>query len=167
MHIYGWIWIHMMLWMQNSSIDFSPNVSSGDTDRQLIRPFLEGWLTVQSTWGFRDMNCWGYLKMYLWQHRHECTSIREHPCISWYLNQHFPGHWIGSEGSTEMACDRLTSPPLDLHVWGYTNDRVYECKVDIHEDIFCHIVDVAWYISDWGTLHCVICSVVNWARMCI
>jgi hypothetical protein len=165
MHIYGWIWIHMMLWMQNSSIDFpqmyrmvkltdSSLDHSSWRDEWQCNPYgVFGTWTAGPIWictsGNTGMNVlpWGST----------CTSVDTWSrSPDWPWGVHRNGH-----------CNHQTSRPLDLQVWGYTNDLVYERKVDIQEDFICHVVDVAWHISDWGTLHCVTCSVVNWARMCI
>jgi hypothetical protein len=54
-----------------------------------------------------------------------------------YLNQHFPGHWIGRELSAELATaiTRLHLPFAYMRGGTRTIDLVYERKVNIHDSL--------------------------------
>jgi hypothetical protein len=43
---------------------------------------------------------------------------------------------------------------------------VYECNMDVCEELLHHTIDAATFISDHETLHHITHSVVKWVKIC-
>lgn len=52
-----------------------------------------------------------------------------------YLDQHFPGHWIGRRGSIEWPPRSPDLSPLDFFLWGHLKSRIYSTPPASLEDL--------------------------------
>ena len=52
-----------------------------------------------------------------------------------YLNQVFPGRWIGRRGAMEWPARSPDLTPLDFFLWGHLKNRVYKNRPDNLEDL--------------------------------
>jgi len=59
---------------------------------------------------------------------HYETEVRK------WLNEKFPGKWIGRRGAIEWAPRSPDLTPLDFYLWGYLKQKVYSSPVkDLNE----------------------------------
>ena len=62
--------------------------------------------------------------------------------VQQFLNDKFPGHWIGHGGPTPWPPCSPDITPLDFSLWGYLKDRVYITRVNDLLDLKQPIRDV-------------------------
>lgn len=55
--------------------------------------------------------------------------------VSEYLNQQFPGRWIGNSGPVLWPARSPDLTPLDFFLWGYLKDKVYSTVYETIEDL--------------------------------
>lgn len=79
---------------------------------------------------------------------HWSLSVRE------FLNQTFPGRWIGRDGPIQWAARSPDLSPLDFYLWGFIKDRVYGRKPKTLNQIRQFITEEIRSISS-GTLEAV------------
>lgn len=69
-----------------------------------------------------------------------------------YLNEIFPGRWIGRRGAIEWPARSPDLSPLDYFVWGYIKDNVYKNKPHNINDLRDRIVQVVQTTSQESIL---------------
>jgi hypothetical protein len=47
-----------------------------------------------------------------------------------FLDIHFPGHWVGRDGTIPWPLRSPGVMPFDFFLWGYVKDIVYKTSVD-------------------------------------
>jgi hypothetical protein len=55
---------------------------------------------------------------------HYATEVRQ------FLDEQFPGHWIGRRGPVEWPPRSPDLTPLDFYLWGHLKSIVYEVKIN-------------------------------------
>jgi len=55
--------------------------------------------------------------------------IRYGICVSLWLYQQFPDHWIGCRGPMDGSPMSPDFTPLDLYLWGHLKAKVYQVKI--------------------------------------
>jgi len=90
---------------------------------------------------------------------HYATTIRE------FLNEQFPGNWIGRRGPVEWPPRSPDLTPLDFFLWGYLKSKVYISKPQNLEDLKDNIKEEISKI-DPNTLQKVIRNWLKRIKLC-
>jgi len=72
---------------------------------------------------------------------HWATSVRK------FLDQHFPGRWIGRNGPIIWAPRSLDLTPSDYFAWGYIKDQVFASPISSIKELKEKIRTVASTIT--------------------
>jgi len=57
-----------------------------------------------------------------------------------YLNDHFPGKWIGRNGPVAWPPRSPDLNPIDLYLWGHVKNKVYSTPVTNVNELWERIV---------------------------
>jgi len=57
-----------------------------------------------------------------------------------YLNDHFPGKWIGRYGPVAWPPRSPDLNPIDFYLWGYVKNKVYSTPVTTVNELWERIV---------------------------
>lgn len=134
---------------------FSVNVWCGMVDGYLIGPYiLENRLTGEHYLSFLRNELTTLLEevpinirmqMY-YQHdgapAHYARQVKE------YLNQEYPGLWIGRGGPVKWPPRSPDLTPLDYCLWGWFKNEVYKVKVDTRDALIRRIRNAAVLIQE-------------------
>jgi hypothetical protein len=91
---------------------------------------------------------------------HYSIQVRE------FLDQQFPGHWIGCRGPVEWLARSPDLTPLDFYLWGHLKAQVYAEKIRNVEHLRQHII-VACNAITPGIIKRVFVDWVKWLNLCI
>jgi hypothetical protein len=71
-------------------------------------------------------------------------AMRRHPTTGCgsreFLELHFPGRWVGSDGPVPWPPRSPDTTPLDFFLWGYVRDIVYKAPVSSLDELKLRIV---------------------------
>lgn len=91
---------------------------------------------------------------------HYAIRVRE------YLDQRFPGQWIGRGGPVAWPPRSPDLTPPDFFLWGYLKNAVYAVECNTREEMVTRIEEVFRTVTS-QMLHNVRRSVFRRARLCI
>lgn len=134
---------------------FSVNVWCGMIDNNLIGPFLlENRLTGDHYLRFLQNELQGLLEeiplniriqMYF---QHDGAPAHFDRRVKQYLDQRFPGVWIGRGGPISWPPRSPDLTPLDYNLWGWFKNDVYKVKVDTRDALIRRIRNAALNIKE-------------------
>lgn len=83
-----------------------------------------------------------------------------------YLNQQFPGRWMGRYGPIRWPARSPDLNPLDFFFWGYCNEQVYRTLPEDLEDLETRLRYAVWSIDE-GTMQNVQANLLRRMRACV
>ena len=81
-----------------------------------------------------------------YQHGSKSEQVPRYPLLHFriiarqYLNDHFPGKWIGRNGSVEWPPRSPDLNPIDFYHWGHVKSEVYSTPVTNVDELWERIV---------------------------
>ena len=154
---------------------FSVNVWCGMIDSQLIGPYIINERLTGETYAdflesklpllLEDVPLNSRRRIILQQDGAPPHSTRQ---VTEFLNNEYPGRWIGRLGPHSWPPRSPDLTPLDFYLWGHLKSLVYKKKINSREELIQQIKEAAQVImSNPGVLMRATQSVIDRARKCI
>jgi len=144
---------------------FSINVWAGIVGDRLIGPVhVPERLTGPTYWEFLERLTWDILPDVLddvplrllvgmW-FMHDGAPPHFSRIARQYLNDHFPGKWIGCNGPVALPPRSPDLNPIDFHIWGHVKDEVYSTPItnvdELWERIELHLMPSGTDQANWN-----------------
>jgi len=132
----------------NFQHQFSINVWAGIVDGNIVGPYffphrLDGAAFLEFLNGhFSDLieDVPIELRRNMWFQMDGCPAHYSRDVRNW-LNENFPGRWIGRGGPVAWPARSPDLTPLDFYLWGTVKSLVYNTGVDTREELRQRILD--------------------------
>ena len=92
------------------------------------------------------------LRRHLWYQLDGAPAHFTLPVRQW-LDQHFPGRWIGSGGPVAWPARSPDLTPLDFFLWGSMKEKVYQTEIASREELVAKINEAAMEIRQQDVDH--------------